>query len=372
MERMARAVRDVKSYSYKLFTQDTFIRKGDTHPSTVIHRGTTYWTEPRSLFYDETLVRFESVVPQSDDEGKLLAHLTGIHPTGEPGLFIHHAGAGAPSMEKTYWRVPALPSMRAEDIGHDSPITTLRKVREGAGKVLRELGTKVIDGKTARGYVMALETAAPHGGFETFEVWVDPETDLPMEFGQEQKDEELTRVFRITDCRWNIEVDPKLFDTTPLAGYEDITPPNDEKDIAEMVAALKLYAELSGGSYPQVSTFDADAIHDEMLRMAGFAGTPRVEQNDDPMFHKIQGAASGLKWIARVLRHKYNAGYYGESVGPHDKEQALLWWMADLHAYRVFYGDLRTELLPLADWAKVVPRDVAVTHLPENDHGPND
>jgi outer membrane lipoprotein-sorting protein len=367
MERMAKAVREVKSYSYKLFTQDTFVRKGDTHPSTVIHTGTTYWTEPRSLFYDETLVKFEGTAPQSEDKGKLLTHLTGIHPTGKPGLFIHHSGASSPSMAKTYWWVPPLPSMRAEDIGKDSPITRLRMVREGAGKVLRELGTKVIDGKQARGYIMALSGAKPGSGFDELEVWVDPETDLPLEFGYQVKDEKLTQVFRITDCRWNVEIDPQLFDTTPPQGYTDITPPSDEKDLADMASALKLYAELSGGRYPQVSTFDADVIHDEMLNMSGFTATPREELNEDPKFRKIQDARSGLNWIARVLRHKFNACYYGQTVGPADKDKALLWWMADLHAYRVFYGDLRTELLPLRKWAKVVPAEAASWHLPENE-----
>jgi RNA polymerase sigma-70 factor (ECF subfamily) len=51
------------------------------------------------------------------------------------------------SMAKTYYWVPELPSTSAADIGQESPITRLRMVREGTGEVLRELGTKFIDGK---------------------------------------------------------------------------------------------------------------------------------------------------------------------------------------------------------------------------------
>ena len=86
---------------------------------------------------------------------------------------------------------------------------------------------------------MSLKDAKPNSGFDALEVWVDPETDLPMEFGFERKNGVETDVYRITDCRWNIEIDPKLFDTTPLEGYEDITPPSDDAASAEIVAARK-------------------------------------------------------------------------------------------------------------------------------------
>jgi outer membrane lipoprotein-sorting protein len=368
MERIAKAVREVKSYSYKMFIQDTFVRKGDTQPSTVTHTATTYWLEPRSLFYEEKLVKYEGVVPEG--EGELLTHLAGIHPTGQPGMLVFHAGTGraTESMAKTYYWVPELPSMSAEDIGTDSPITRLRMVREGAGEVLRELGTKVIDGKQARGYVMALKDAKPESGFDSLEVWVDPATDLPLELWYEHKDDKVTQIFRITDCRWNIEIDPKLFNATPPEGYEDITPPSDDQAIAEMVAALKLYAELSGGNHPRATTFDPDAIHREMLKMAGFTGQP---QKDWTKLRQLQQTTIGLKWIALVLRNGINAGYYGADVSSQDKDKVLLWWrvvpMESTHefSYRVFYGDLRTEVLPLDKWSKLVPEEAAQPHLPQ-------
>ncbi len=373
MDRMAKAVREVKSYSYKLFTQDTLVRKGDTEPSTVTHTNTTYWLEPKSLFYDEKLVRYEGTVPHG--EGELLSHLTGIHPTGKPGMLVFHAGTGraTKSMVKTYFWVPDLPSMSADDIGMESPITKLRMVREGAGEVLRELGTKLIDGKQARGYVMALKDAKPGSGFDALEVWVDPETDLPLEFGFEFTKSDVTDVYRITDCRWNIEIDPKMFDTTPPDGYEDITAPNDEQAVAEIVSALKLYTELSGGHYPRVTTFDADAIHDEMLKLVKYTGE---RQEDWQKLQRIEQATVGLNKIAPVLRNTINAGYYGTAVSPQNKEEVLLWWKVvdpldppeSTHefSYRVFYGDLRTEILPLAEWAKLVPPEVAAPHLPED------
>jgi hypothetical protein len=40
-----------------------------------------------------------------------------------------------------------------------------------------------------------------------------------------------------------------------------------------------------------------------------------------------------------------------------------MWWPVDIQdVYRVIYGDLRTELLPQGEWAKMVPPDVAESH----------
>jgi outer membrane lipoprotein-sorting protein len=363
MERMVRQLREVKSYSYRLFTQDTVVHKGETQPTTVIHTGTTYWLAPDSLFYEEKLVRTEGPALSGEREDGLLAHFTGIHPAGKPGILILHFTRTGSS--KTFNRIP---EVRTKEVGEFSPITRLRMVREGEGRVLRELGTKTVDGKRARGFIMALKNAKPDSGFDSLEVWVDPNTGLPLEFGYEWKGDwkgnNATAIYRITDCRWNIEIDPKLFDPTPPDGYDDITPPTDQKAIAEIVAALKLYAALSGGHYPQVATFDADTIHDEMLMLAG---------NHDKRLREVKKVTTGLEWIARVARNGVNAGYYGKTVGPTDKEKVLFWWnVADEdesitdQSYRVFYGDLRTEILPLAKWAKLVPPEVAISHLPED------
>ena len=146
------------------------------------------------------------------------------------------------------------------------------------------------------------------------------------------------------DCRWNIPLDPALFVTTPPDGLVDATPPSEEEDIAQIVAALKLYARLSGGEYPRFSQFDGDAVRDQMLKFAGFTGTSQDKWKDDPTFVEIQNASVGLNWVARILADKVNAGYNGATVGLQDKDKVLLWWIAwtpaDDDLFRVFYGDL--------------------------------
>ena len=121
-----------------------------------------------------------------------------------------------------------------------------------------------------------------------------------------------------------------------------------------------------------MTTFNADAIRDEMLKLAKYTGQ---RQEDWQKLQQIEQATVGLNRIAPVLRNTINAGYYGTEVRPQDKDKVLLWWRAvdpgeppestDEFSYRVFYGDLRTGILPLDKWAKLVPPEVADPHLPD-------
>jgi outer membrane lipoprotein-sorting protein len=351
MDRMVRELRAVTSYRYDMYAHNTFVPEGESKVATVLHTGTTYWTAPNSLRYDEKIVRTEGKVFSGERDG-LLAEFQGIHPSGSPGMMVHHfTRYGA--MVGTYVWVPEVP---AYEIGDSGPIMRLRMVREGEGEVLRELGTKEINGKPARGFVMALADATPGSGFDALEVWVDPQTQLPMEFGYEVKTGNEVQSFRISNCQWSVEIPPSTFETTPPAGYEDITAPKDEETFAKITDALKSYAQLSGGRFPEGSSFDADAVYSEMLKLAGFTGPAKPEWDSDGRFQRIQNSRAGLDWIERILRHRFATGYDGTGVTIDDKDKPLLWWTVDIEdSYRVFYGNLRTEIIPYSQWLKIVP-----------------
>jgi hypothetical protein len=213
---------------------------------------------------------------------------------------------------------------------------------------------------------------------DAIEIWLDQETDLPLEVGWETKDETTTSVARMIDFRWNIELDAKIFDTTPPEGYAEITPPEDKASLAQIVAALKLYAELSGGHYPQIDTylpnqrFDADAIHAEMLKMAGFAGPARPEWSNDNKYLEIEQAKPGLDWIARIVLSNM-AGYRGSKVAPYDKDKPLLWWWNDRQeGYRVFYGDLHNDILAEVEARRVIPPHPKIFDPPPEQQKPGE
>jgi hypothetical protein len=377
MERIVNAVRDVKSFSYEL-TQEVEQppRKEKDKPARTLDGKTfTCWRAPADAGLDQfgdfrASQTHEWIyhLPTGDQGPELTMDLTEIHPSGKPGILIDYVA-------KKFYRVPPL---HADDIANSKPLLWLRAVREKAGRLVEDLGARQIGGRNARGYVMTFDGAEPFDNFGPVEVWIDPQTDLPMEFSFEfdhaNAEEGFPERFSVTDIQWNADLGPKLFDTSAPAGFLDVTMPTDENTIAEVIDALGLFADLSGGRYPHVekldhrqfaTRFDADACYREMLDLAGFAGPERDEWASDLKYQRIQQSRAGLDTLERILQsYRWLIGY-DSSIGPRDKDKVLLWWNVptenphDDDQYRVFYGDLRTEIVPEKTWVQFVPPEIA-------------
>jgi hypothetical protein len=357
MERMIKAVRQVSSYSYQL--TETVTRNPPLgHSFQVQITTSTSWQAPGPSQSDTFGSLYSKLdIRKTQIEGgkpEPVSDVVEIHPAGKPGILINY-------IDKYYFWTPVL---GAGDIPPNSPMAKLRAVRDSEGRIVRDLGTKQIEGREAHGYIVAFDGAAPFRNVDQVEVWIDPETDLPLEFSYrsdwEQDGRQVPDEIRVTDCRWNIPIDPKLFYTAPPEGYTNTTPPNKQADIDEIVSALRLYSRLSG-HYPQVVKSDATALHDEMLKLAGCTGPPQPAWADNEEYQQIQQATVGLDWLARILLDKYHSGYFGREVGPEDKDKVLLWWPdrvwdAD-NLYRVFYGDLHSEVVTPKRFAELLPAE---------------
>lgn len=215
MERMARKLHEVKSLSYQISTRNTFLKPGEMTPTAVIRKGTAIWQAPAALRAEEKIWH-RDVTAAPQDPGKLVVHVIEILPPGKPGIFINY-------LDETFAKLPV---MRDEDIPPYSPLNQLRMVRERRGRILKDLGTKMIGKTCAHGYQMAMDGAEADSGRDRLEVWVDPRTDLPMEFGYTIRNEDGPEFFRVTDCRWNYEIRSQSFDTTVPVGYREIPPPS--------------------------------------------------------------------------------------------------------------------------------------------------
>lgn len=371
MERIASAVRDVHSFTYRL-TNDSEFPLSNAKPSRTRKSNTfTAWRAPplhepdqfgdfRGAQHSESVYHLPA-----GDETKVTIDLIEIHPSGKPGILIDY-------LAKKYYRVPAL---HAVDIAGSTPLLWLRAVREQAGRITKDLGTRKVSGRTAHGYTMAFDDFNPFNDFGPVEVWIDPETNLPVEFSFEyaMPDPGFTDRYIVTDIQWNAELDPKLFDTTAPTGFLDVTIPTDDESIAAIVEALNLYAELSGGQYPHferledrnfTSEFDSEACYRKMLEFAGLTNSNRDNSLDEPLYQRIQNSRAGLDMLERILHsYKWLIGYYGDTVGRQDKDKVVLWWNIALNSsgdqYRVFYGDLRTEVVTGKQWARLVPPEIA-------------
>jgi hypothetical protein len=109
-----------------------------------------------------------------------------------------------------------------------------------------------------------------------------------------------------------------------------------------------------------------------MLKMAGYSREPRADWNREEKFQRIERATVGLDWIARIVRNRNHAGYYPQTVGPHDKDKVLLWWRVFAPVrYRVVCGDLRTEIVSEARWAELVP-EAETAGWPAGEQKPKD
>jgi outer membrane lipoprotein-sorting protein len=342
MERMAQQLREVKSYSYQRSGIVTWQPDDGKPLTTWTETGPTYWREPSAFRGEVKIIKTEVATTERPRTEQVVEHFAEIFPAGKLGIFIDYT-------TKTYRLQPYVPTGSAT-----YPLEALRVIRENSGEVTRELGTKEIRGKKSSGYVLTPKNSHEKQPLHPLEVWVDPQTDLPIEFGFTVKETSRSTVWKATDFRWNTDLDPKLFEPTPPAGFADITPPDGQKELTEIAAALKLYAQLSGGHYPRVRRFDGRVVRDEMLKLAGFDGEPKPEWDKDPKYQSIQQATAGLDWIGRIIRNRYHASYDGKKVGPADKDKLLMWWrVSSPERYCLIYGDLRTEIIPQADDARL-------------------
>jgi hypothetical protein len=250
MERIVNAVRDVTSLSCKITHELEKPPNSDRPARTLSGDLFICWRKPPDAepdqFGDYRGVQVHEWVyhlPTGDQGPEVTMDIVEVHPSGKPGALFDNVA-------KKYRRIPPLESNYLPA----TPLVWLRAVREKAGRIVEDLGTRQIRGRDARGYVMTFDGVAPFDHFGPVEVWIDPQNDLPMEFSLHyaKADEGFTDRFTVTDIQWNAELDPKLFDTTPPPGFLDITLPEDKRSVTEIIDALKLYAELSGGRYPHV------------------------------------------------------------------------------------------------------------------------
>jgi outer membrane lipoprotein-sorting protein len=217
MERMAQQLRKVDSYRYHL-SQSTTRSVAPGHQITWSEEGDVFWQAPDAFRFEDRIVKREKLLPVSGrseepSEPELLEHFVEVFPANKPGLLIDHK-------RKTFLREGF------EPLGSTTyPWQPLKMIREGQGRIIRDLGTREIAGKPARGYVTRLVSGDPPRSHD-WHVWVDPATDLPLEIGytvDDKKEPRTTTVLRVADFQWNLPLEAALFDASTPDGYREIT-----------------------------------------------------------------------------------------------------------------------------------------------------
>jgi outer membrane lipoprotein-sorting protein len=324
MEKMAAEIRKAKSYRYAAI---------ETKRKT---RMTGYWLAPDSVRLDITdPSRWKGPGPE----------ISNIVPgLKKPWITINNRA-------KTFCRFPP------RGTGF-SPLERLDNFGKFSGNADRELGTKEISGRKARGFVIDTEKIDPDIPPQMMEIWIDDETNLPVFLRCDRRGSMTTET---SDIRWNVDLDPKLFDPTPPQGYTDVTPkpPASDEEVRLIIEGLRTYAEASGGYYPRVKRVDSNTSGD-LIKMLGGGDVYLKEPTADTLaaakhaikaFERIPEAKrrrasrafQGIVQIGHIQVHNADAAYYGATVGPKDKGKVLLRWKLDDGRYEVIFGDLRAE-----------------------------
>lgn len=217
MDRIATAVHEVATLSCRIASTTDYPPTDDKPSRTHHDERFIDWrapTNPREFGDLRATTTIASVhhLSTGDAPPKPLVDLIEIHPSGQPGVLIDFLG-------RRFHRVPPLV---ASDLNSTPPLLWLQAVRDQAGQIVRDLGDRQIHGRRARGYEMSFADCPEFNDYGPVEVWLDPETDLPVEFRFHHATtagQSFTNVWSVSDIEWNRDLDPKLFDTTPPAGF---------------------------------------------------------------------------------------------------------------------------------------------------------
>jgi outer membrane lipoprotein-sorting protein len=334
MEKMAESICNAKSYKATISHQTPVKENSNTPPTVDQSRFSSvmYWLAPSSYRQDST---YPNKIPWKGPGPER----TSIFFEDKPGIFVNNRA-------KTFHRTPARRnprkgSLSPEEWGHLS------------GKADRDLGTKEFNGRKAIGFeidVKELSPEYPERGI--MEIWIDAESSLPVHtcltIGAEAVGPKLQL---IEDYEWNIDLDPKLFDTTPPDGYTDATrkPPALEEQILDITGAFKIYSDASGGHYSQVKTFFYQTPLDlrRMLIAKSSNPHPGTAKELSAVLKETRvlyaTADKGFGVCHDLQTYNSDFAYNGQTVGPMDKGKVLLRWKLDDGRYEVIFGDLRTE-----------------------------
>ncbi len=319
MEQMAESIRKARSYKCTAYVDSSHVPEPGKQPVVDNWTGTEYWRAPDSSRY-ETRTR----------KGLKLESTMIYAGKDRPRLQIDHDN-------KTFTRdwTPA----------RTSPSERLEELSNFSGNADRELGTRVIDGHKTFGFEIDAKKIDRWGGPGKAEIWLDATSNLPIRCRFESTEsmagcgftsEVLIHfIIRIEDIQWNIDLDPKLFDPTPPAGYTDVSPKLDEQ-LRDITKSLRIYAEASGGNYPRVKTVDLRKTIESLCMMLG---VPLIWPGNETTVKTLTGFAE----IEGIQTHNPGAAYNGQTVGPKDKDKVLLRRKLDDGRYEVIFGDLRAE-----------------------------
>jgi len=270
--------------------------------------------------------------------------LSRIELPDDEGVTIMNAKTGETLTLNTKSRLATLLKMRnkAQGVVPADPIEAFKQLKDKGAK---DLGEKEIDGRKVKGF-------SSSNGSADYEVWADKATGDPVRIDWVVPAYGGKTTTVMTDFSVNPQVDPKLFDTTVPPGYKLNELPAavtqslaDSKGEDHVVAALKGYAERTGGKFPKT-------LEDWSAFVTRIDTKKAKPDPDDISFMAHVGAIAG--WAFTLPKDGW--AYLGENVKFGEKDKIVFWYQdPKTKGYRAIYGDLSVKDVSEAD----VPRPAA-------------
>ena len=230
MERMTKALDSVTTYSFRMESVYTS-RAGKGRTVREVQVGQLR-TAPLGLRASVRIVETPETNAAAAGDPKTLVHIKETHAAGKRGIIVDH-------LNKQYWWIDE--QLDAQEIPGGSTQVLIYKVRQRRGRVLRDLGQRKIAGRLARGLEIQLDDGDPvtdlgpasaaddvgqAAGWDwrnvKVTVWVDPTTDLPIEFRCTRRGDDFERTYVVTDLKWNVPFGKDAFDAVAPSGYKKL------------------------------------------------------------------------------------------------------------------------------------------------------
>ena len=243
-----------------------------------------------------------------------------------------------------------------------SPLNILQNLSDSEAAASKRIGGRVINGVSCTGFEVAMEKVDPDTGEDgKLEVWIDVRTRLPQQVSISMLDSFVPVELVFENFKWNEPLNQELFSVVPPSGYSprklDASERRSHEQVVEgIVDAFRLYAELSGGKYPQVKFIYGDVMLDQLYKLAGIsleqylaaiAKDNELIEKDKELWNKYSRISlSTRNWaeLNGIMRHDASARYNGMTVGPTDRDKILFKWRRDDGKDQVIYGDLRVDV----------------------------
>jgi hypothetical protein len=239
MERMAKALDQISGYTY-LMDKKYVSRAGEGRTVRQVTNG-SWRTSPAALRATMQIYELSSANTANAADAKKIVELEESHQANKGGILIDH-------LKKEFWYVND--GLNAGSIPPSSPQVAVYMVQQRRGKVLKDLGMKRVRGQDARGLEIMLDNAQPVSELgptvsETkpgepadfdwrnakFEVWIDPKTNLPIDFRCVRRGDDFETTYEFYNLNWNVDFAEDAFDLTPPADYTErkISPETDSQ-----------------------------------------------------------------------------------------------------------------------------------------------